>query len=151
MPLQDPVAVYNAADNMQAQMVCNALIAAGLEAHVTEDVSQAGVWVGGVISEIHKPQVWVDRTNVERAVPILREFEERAAELHDDATEEVDDAAMIDALCEECGDFSTFPASQRGSVQVCPHCNAYMDVEKAEEDASEADDGNEQPQSEEAE
>jgi hypothetical protein len=34
---------------------------------------------------------------------------------------------------------------------VCPHCNAYMDVEKAEEDASEADDGNEQPQSEEAE
>ena len=36
-----------------------------VEAYVTEDVSQVGTWVGGLIPEIHKPQV--DRARGHRA------------------------------------------------------------------------------------
>jgi hypothetical protein len=31
-------------------------------------------------------------------------------------------------VCEECGSSSFFQAQQRGRVQICPHCNAYMDA-----------------------
>ena len=133
MGLRDPVAVYNAATNMDAQMVRNALLATGVEAHVTEDLSRAGTWVGGVISEIHKPQVWVDRCDIERAKPVLEEYERRALELQAASTDEAAAGEAIEVVCEECGESSTFPVAQRGSVQECPHCNAYLDVEVDEE------------------
>ncbi len=133
MALQDPVAVYNASDNMAAHLVRNALVDAGVEAYVIEDLSQMGTFAGGTIPEIHKPQVWVDHSNVERAVPILEKFEQRAAELQGDAEEQNGGSSSIEAICEECGEASSFPANQRGSVQVCPHCTAYMDVVEPEE------------------
>jgi hypothetical protein len=36
--------------------------------------------------------------------------------------------APIEVLCEECGSRSSLPAAQRGSVQKCPRCRAYLDV-----------------------
>jgi len=57
MPLQNPVAVYNAANNIEAQLICNFLNDAGIEAYLTSDVSQAGTWMFGLLPEIHKPQV----------------------------------------------------------------------------------------------
>jgi hypothetical protein len=128
MAQRDPVAVYNAANNVQAQLVRNALIQSGVEAYVTEDVSPGGIWWGGLISEIHKPQVWVERADIERAKPVLDAFESRAAELRD-AGAEVDAAGTpIATVCEECGGQASFPVAQRGSVQQCPHCGAYLDV-----------------------
>ena len=38
MALRDPVAVYNAASNVEAHLVQNALVSGGVEAHVTEHV-----------------------------------------------------------------------------------------------------------------
>ena len=66
MPLRDPFAAYNAANNMEAHFVCELLLAAGIEAVVVEDLSLAGGWIGGWMPEIHKPQV-VDRTRRPRA------------------------------------------------------------------------------------
>lgn len=128
MALRDPVAAYNAANNVEAHLVRNALLLSGVEAHVTEDVSQVGTWLGGLIPEIHKPQVWIDRADIERAKPILDGFERRAAELR--GTRAEGDAAEppIEAICEDCGGRASFPAAQRGSVQQCPHCRAYLDV-----------------------
>ena len=126
MALRDPVAVYNAANNMQAQFVCDALAVAGVEAYVTEDISQVGVWVGGLVPEIHKPQVWVERADVERAGPVLIEFERRAAELRGNAADTA--GPPVEAVCEECGESASFPVAQRGTVQQCPHCGEYMDV-----------------------
>lgn len=37
-------------------------------------------------------------------------------------------AGTIDAVCEECGKPSTFPASQGGTVQDCPYCRKCMDA-----------------------
>jgi hypothetical protein len=123
--LRDPVAVYNAATNMEAQFLCNLLCDAGVEAFLTEDISRAGTWFGGLVPEIHKPQVWVERDDVERAVPVLEEYERRTAKRRS-ADEE--SGRPIPAVCEDCGEESRFPANQRGTTQECPHCGAYMDV-----------------------
>ncbi|HEV3025768.1 MAG TPA: hypothetical protein VGX76_25015, partial [Pirellulales bacterium] len=63
MALQDPVAVYYAATNAEAQVVRSLLVDAGIEAFAVDDVSVGGTWTLGLIPEIHKPQVWVDRRN----------------------------------------------------------------------------------------
>jgi hypothetical protein len=113
---------------MEAIFVRDALIAAGVEAFVIEDVSQVGTWVGGLIPEIHKPQVWVERADVERAKPLLDNFERRAAELRGTQGEGETSGPSVEAVCEECGAHSSFPAAQRGSVQQCPQCDSYLDV-----------------------
>jgi len=128
MGLHDPVAVYNAANNVEALLVQNALRASGIEAYVTEDLTTVGGWVGGLIPEIHKPQVWAERADVERVKPVLDEFERRLAERrHTDSGGNLT-GPDIEVDCEECGGSATFPAVQRGTVQQCPHCGAYLDV-----------------------
>ncbi len=141
MPLRDPVAVYNAANNVEAHLVKNALLASGIEAFVIEDVSEVGTWVGGHVAEIHKPQVWVDRADIERAGPVLDDYEQRAAELRDPATQVERTGPPIEVVCEECGGRSSFPAAQWGSVQQCPLCGGFVDVgdEEPADDWSEAE------------
>lgn len=139
MPLRDPVAVYNAASNLEALFIRDALVAAGVEAFVIEDVSQVGTWVGGLVSEIHKPQVWVERSNIARAKPVLDAFERRAADLRNPNPDNAG-GATIATVCEECGARASFPAVQRGSVQRCPKCKAYVDVGGDEADRSEQGD-----------
>jgi hypothetical protein len=128
MPLRDPIAVYNAASNLEAIFLRDALIAAGVNAFVIEDVSQIGTWLGGLIPEIHKPQVWVERTDTERAKPVLDDFERRSNELREPEAEGGAPGAVIEVICEECRRPASFPAAQRGSVQQCPQCRAYVDV-----------------------
>jgi hypothetical protein len=134
MALRDPVAVYNAANNVEAHLVQNALLAAGVEAFVTEDVSQVGTWMFGLLPEIHKPQVWVERADTDRAKPVLEDFERHAAERREaDAAEEALTGPPVEVVCEECGQRTTFPPRHRGSVQQCRHCGAYVDVGGAED------------------
>lgn len=131
MALQEPVAVYNAASNIEAQLVRNILNDAGVEAFVTEDVSQVGVWMFGLLPEIHKPQVWVDRSSLDRAKPVLEDYERRSLERQEaDRKKAGPTDAVMEAECEECGRRSAFPSAQKGTVQDCPHCGAYMDVEE---------------------
>lgn len=124
MPLHDPFPAYNAASNHEAHFVRIALVEAGIEAAVVEDVSQVGVWLGGLIPEIHKPQVWIERADADRAAPILAAYERRAIQLRRPEP----NGAPVETVCEDCGMSATFPASQAGSVQSCPHCGAYVDV-----------------------
>jgi hypothetical protein len=139
MPLRDPVAVYNAANNVEAHLLRNALGTAGVEAFVTEDISHVGTWILGLIPEIHKPQVWVERADVERVKPILDDYERRAAELRDANTQDEQTQTAVEVVCEECGERSAFPVIQLGSVQQCPHCGAYVDVVDDEASENECD------------
>ena len=129
MPIRDPVSVYNAKHNVDAQLVANYLEDNGIEAHVTFDESVVGMGILGPLSEIHKPQVWVDRSSIEAAEPLLMKYEQRqrlrATPAKDSAAREGD---WVEALCEECGKKSVFGASKDGTVQDCPHCGAYIDV-----------------------
>lgn len=134
MGLRDPVAVYNAATNVEAQLICNILNDAGVEAFVTEDTSPAGVWMFGTLPEIHKPQVWVDRSSLDRAKPLLDDYERRSIEREEREEADSNEVTASETLspvafvCEECGKSITFPAQRRGHVETCPHCGSYVDV-----------------------
>lgn len=126
MALTDPFAAYNAANNVEAQMLQNLLLSRGIEAHVTEDnLSMAIASLGGMAG-VHRPQVWIDRSESERAIPVIDEFEKKLG-LRRDESENVIDVA-VEMSCDSCGKQVTFPADQRGTVQECPHCAAYLDV-----------------------
>jgi endogenous inhibitor of DNA gyrase (YacG/DUF329 family) len=128
MGLTDPVAVYNAGTNMEAVVVCEALMASGIEAHVVEDASPAGMWMFGLLPEIHKPQVWVDRANLAAAEEVLANYEQRRQ--HDAA--KVRDSTLIPVECEECGKQLVYTAEREGAIETCPECGAYVDVGESE-------------------
>jgi hypothetical protein len=130
MGLNDPVAAYNAANNPEANLLRNLLNDAGIEAYTTEDVSPVGVCLFGLISEIHKPQVWIDRADIERVKPFLEDYERRQLQRQEAESEQAAAGkSMMEARCEECGQPTLFSIAQKGAVQDCPHCGAYMDVE----------------------
>jgi hypothetical protein len=128
MALRDPFAAYNAGSNHEAHMVCGLLIAADIEAVVIEDVSQVGWGWAGPLAELHKPQVWIERADIERARPVLTEYDRLATERRAAQGATAGSGTPIPVTCEECGKMSEFPAAQKGSVQSCPHCRAYIDV-----------------------
>jgi hypothetical protein len=124
MELRDPVAVYDAANNLEAALVCQILTSSGIAAYAVEDASVVGQWAFGLLPQIHKPQVWIERADLARAKPILESYERGRAEKADAAH----DDAPIQVSCEECQGQLEFPASQRGSIETCIHCGAYVDV-----------------------
>ena len=68
MALQNPAAVYDAANDVEAQLICNLLNETGIEAFATTDAQ---------VGQFPKPQVWVDRSSIDRAKPILQDYEHR--------------------------------------------------------------------------
>jgi hypothetical protein len=122
MALTDPVKIYAAESNVQAQMIRQLLQEAGVEAFAGEDFSPAGLWWGGTLPGVFDAGVFVNRADADHAAELIREHERLEAE------RENAEGADVEVTCEECGQKSSFPAAQRGSVQECPHCNAYVDV-----------------------
>jgi hypothetical protein len=146
MSLRNPFAVYTAASNLEAHVLCGLLADSGIEAAVVEDVSQMGTWIGGIASQLHIPKVWIERTDIERAKPILEEYERRASERR--ALERQNDTSAGGALlvtCDECGAQTSFPAAQKGSVRNCPKCGAFVDVGDDGEEFEEVDETDESP------
>ncbi len=129
MDFKNPVVIYLAQNNLQAHQVCGILIDAGIPAHTVEDISQVGGWFfGGLNTVIHRPKIWIDQSNAERAKPILEEFEAKLLARIDANDASLYTNKLIPVTCEKCGETSDFPAAQRGSVQNCPVCGATVDV-----------------------
>ncbi len=126
MSMQEPNVIYTAVSNLEAHFLCNLLVDSGIEAAVVEDNSQAGAWIGGNASQLHHPKVLVDQSDIDRAKPILEQYEQRSTERR--AAGRVSDGEPILVWCEECGEQSQYPAAQSGTVQSCPKCLAYVDV-----------------------
>jgi hypothetical protein len=100
MNFEKPVIVYTAADNIEVHLIVDMLETNGVPAHAIEDQSLAGLWIGGTIGQIHKPNVWVDESTVEKAAHLIQDFEQRRR-------------ARIDL---------------DGTTQECSHCFAFIDV-----------------------
>ena len=129
MALRAPVVAYDAATNVEAQLIKMLLVEAGVEAFALEDVSVVGLWMAGTLPEIHKPQVYVDKSDLDRARPILQDYELQAANRERQSQgSDTAPASHIEVECEECGESTLFPSSQRGSVQICPRCGGHVDV-----------------------
>ena len=125
MAISDPVAVYTAHDNVEADVMRIFLQNEGIEAFAIGDDSVVGLWWFGPLTGIHKPQVWVNRSDAERARQLVIEYEDRQLDRRDALAT---DAPQIEVVCEECGKTSWFPAAQRDTTQDCPFCHAYVDV-----------------------
>jgi hypothetical protein len=135
LALRDPIAVYDAATNVEAQLIKLALNEAGVEAFAAEDVSTAGIWMFGTLPGINKPQVWISSEDRDRALAVLQEYERGNAERYRAAGQRKRHLGPeIEVLCEDCGRTAKFPSSQHGSIQDCPHCGAYVDVVAIGED-----------------
>lgn len=127
MSLKDPFAAYNASSNLEAHLVCTLLNESGIEAMVVEDQSLVGLWVGGTVSQIHKPQVFIERADIERARPLLSDYDRQNA----DRIAAQRKAASVDFIqmnCEHCQALLQFDGSLSGTVQLCPRCKKYVDV-----------------------
>ena len=135
MEFKKPTLAYTAESNVEAQTIVQLLIANGIEAYAVEDDSVTSLWAFGTISQFHQPNVFVEDSDLVKAHALLVEFENQnsgSSKVNGDP---------ISATCEDCGTQTEFPASSNGSVEVCPNCQAYMDVGTFEwdEDFGEAD------------
>ena len=134
MALSEPVVVYNAATNIEAQIVKMKLVEAGIEAFASEDLTPGGFWMFGNLPVIHKPQVLVDQRDLQRAQALVAEFEAAAAQRREaSAAQNESKTESIVVRCEDCGRTSSYPAAQRGSVQECPKCGGNVDVGEFDE------------------
>jgi hypothetical protein len=129
-PDESVVEVYRAKNGAQAHLFATALTEAGIKAEVqgkifhppmaTADnpMTDSAPWWDA-------PRILVRTADAERAKRLLLELEERAR----NEAQEAKASPLIEVACEECGSLVSFPESQRGSVQSCPQCGAYVDVE----------------------
>jgi len=124
MDLKQPVAAYTANGNLEAHSVVTWLESNGVKAYAVEDNSGVSLYAFGTLSQFHKPQVFVDNVDLNRAAELLRRFEQQRNERRRIPA----DAPLIEAECEECGALSEFPQIQDGTTQNCPKCHAFMDV-----------------------
>ena len=128
MHIRNPVAVYIAESNHEAHLVCTHLEQSGIEAHVTSDDSLVGIGWFGPLPSIHKPQIWVDQSDLESAREQLQIYEGmQEVRRRRDEVKQLG-AKPVEAVCEDCGTASLYPAPQRGTIQECPKCGAYVDV-----------------------
>ncbi|MBX7104588.1 MAG: hypothetical protein K1X57_10940 [Gemmataceae bacterium] len=126
MGLVDPVKIYSATSNLESQLICRVLQGHGIEAFAGEDVSPAGIWVGGTIPGVFDAGVFVSRADANQAYEIIQEHERLEAERSGGKDRK------IEATCEECGKSAAFSTTQRGTVQNCPHCGGFMDVSETD-------------------
>jgi hypothetical protein len=125
---RDANCVYVANSSEEANVVAVWLEEQGFPARVMTTSTLAGL--PGLYSPVETDaggiEVWVlDAAKAPLARQLLEEHSESlvkqatAAALHGDP---------IEVRCEECGRTAEFPATERGSVQECPHCGEYLDV-----------------------
>jgi hypothetical protein len=130
MLYRDPKCVFVADTIFQADIVAAWLDGHGIRAEVMNREMMSGL-VSSATSGLTGVEVWV--LDTEQAAEAIRLLGDRAVEL---ATMKPS-GPPLEVECEECGEISAFPAQERGTVQTCPHCRAYIDVEPL--------DGNEGP------
>ena len=126
--MQNPIPIYTAPNNAEAQLVRVLLEEEGIEAKAVDDLALVGLWVMGTIPGDHQPMVFVDRSQAEAAAAVIRQYEERLKQERGGSPAPGNDALDIEVACEKCGKKSLFKAGQRGTIQSCPHCGAYLDV-----------------------
>ena len=124
MNFKEPFKIYIAESNLEAYHIVELLEASGIAAFVEEDHAVTSLWALGRNSVLHQPNVWIDKSTTLAAAELIRQFEDRKQARANPAEGQF----QIQVECEECGKISSFPSSQKGTTQDCPHCRAYMDV-----------------------
>jgi hypothetical protein len=126
---RDPRCVFVSHNMSEAVVTAAWLNERGVPAEVMSQATLGGLegltgWAPGV--SLRGIEVWVDKAeDVPAARDLLVQHEAVLAE----RARAAEAAGPIQVHCEECDQSSVFPPSQIGSIQDCPHCGAYIDVE----------------------
>jgi hypothetical protein len=139
MLYRDPKCVFVASTFAQADVVAGWLQEHGIRAEVMNRETHGGL-ISPLLTSATGVEVWVG--NPEQAPEAIRLLGEQELGLFT----RKQSGPPLEVVCEECGRSSTFPAEEQGSVQNCPHCSAYLDVEPADG----AEQAQEPPESEES-
>jgi hypothetical protein len=119
----EPVVIRRTATVEEAQIIVAWLDEQGVEA-VVVDQANPGVFAFGV-TDIEGIAIAVpDEESARRAESILAEHDREHAE----ATLPDTSIERVDVVCETCKSTTTFTGEQRGTVQECSECGAYLDV-----------------------
>lgn len=111
--LKNPVVAYEADTNVQAHIVRTMLEESGIPAFVIEDVSYAGTCSLGTLPGINKPQVWVERKDLQAAQELTREFDDKNLHREEESAER--------DFCFHCGE------PVECGQGVCPSCGERID------------------------
>ena len=125
MELHDPVAIYTAASDLEAYEIVELLQGSEIPAQVIEDMNL----LDGLNPPVHAAKVWVASGDLERATAVTREYEARV--LQRDLAHHVPvdlNSEWIDARCDKCGTVTRYAPIQKGAVENCPNCYAFMDI-----------------------
>lgn len=106
MEIVDPVAVYSPRTLAEGQEIARVLSESGVPARVIME------------------EVVVARADEQRAAEFFKSLQHSDTEVPADPSK----PAFVTAVCEECGQSSTFTGEYFGTVQDCPHCGKFMDV-----------------------
>ncbi len=119
MHLREPVCIHLAESNFEAELISHRLQDSGIAAHVVEDVAVTGYWSLGMVSQIHKPEVWVEREQAAAAAELIDRLD------HHPQTPD-SDAGVEERFCYQCGDSLTADTTR------CEHCGAALNWNEAE-------------------
>ena len=125
MELHDPVAIYTAASDLEAYEIVELLQGAEIPAQVIEDMNL----LDGLNPPVHAAKVWVASADLERATVVTRGYEARVLQRDLAHHEPVDlQSEWIDARCDKCGTVTRYAPIQKGTVENCPKCYAFIDI-----------------------
>lgn len=93
---------------------------------ITAELSLSGAgtpdWFAG--PNVACIELQVPAADARRAEQLLRDREPALVQIQ----EKREATAEVTFACEECGGEITFPGELRGKVEICPHCQEYVDV-----------------------
>jgi hypothetical protein len=72
--------------------------------------------------------------DAEPARQALDDLKDEVAARMDKLKKRSERTGTVKAVCEECGKESEWPAASMGTTEVCPNCDAYMDVPDPDDD-----------------
>ena len=122
----NPVCIRRTGTVEEAEILVAWLDAKGVKATIA-DPDSTGVFAFGV-TDTEGVEIYVaDEETAKRAKTLLAEHDkERDAAASQEASSET-----VDVKCGECGQINAFRPEQRGTVQECEECNAFIDVPSA--------------------
>ena len=125
MELHDPVAIYTAASDLEAYEIVELLQGSEIPAQVIEDMNL----LDGLNPPVHAAKVWVSSRDMERATAVTQAYEARIQQRELAHHVPVDlQSEWIDARCDKCGTVTRYAPIQKGTVENCPNCYAFMDI-----------------------
>ena len=132
MLYRDPKCVFVANDFGQADVVAAWLQGQGIDAEVMNQATMGGFLSPLLVRSATGVEVWVvDSAQAADAIRLLAD-QEMALIANKTLKEQTGPPLVV--VCEECGKTQHFSGPrERGTVQNCTHCAAYLDVETADE------------------